>query len=340
MKRTITILTAVLAATAALAAVAWAATSPVVKTGAATMIKPTTAVLNAIVNPEGSNTSYSFQYGLTNAYGGATALKSAGHGTKDTNVKAAIANLIPGTPYHFRVVATNAGGTSYGDDHTFTSAGHPPAVATTAPATSIGKTSATLVGTVNPNGQATTWTFQYGLTTSYGLQTTGGVLPASTTPQTVSMQVQGVAPGTWFHFRIVAYHGTVPSFGADQEFFTLPSPAPKPKVKRFTSPLRDKKRPYTFKTHGSLTVPSSIPKSVACVGNVQVRYFLGHKQVLGDVAPLTPNCGYSSTVSFRHFQGSKKARRVKAQKLVVVVHWGGNGYLAKANSSGKTVTLG
>jgi hypothetical protein len=113
-----------------------------------------------------------------------------------------------------------------------------------------------------------------------------------------------------------------------------------PKVRRFTSPLKDRKRPYTFTTHGSLTVPKSIPKQFACVGSVSVRYFLGHKQVLGDVVPLTPNCGYSSKVSFRHFQGSKRQRRVKAQQLIVVVHWGGNGYLAKANSSSKRVTLG
>jgi hypothetical protein len=305
------------------------------------MIKDTTAMLHATVNPQGSHTSFQFQYGLTNAYGSTTALKSAGHGTKPIDVQQKIAALIPGTEYHFRVVATNAGGTSVGDDKTFKTSGHPPAVATTAPPSAVGTTSATLTGTINPNGQATTWTFQWGLTTAYGNQVGGGVLPASGTTQTVTAALQGIAPGTWFHYRLVAYHGsTIVSPGADQAFFTKPSPAPVPKVRRFTSPLKDRKRPYTFTTHGSLTVPKSIPKQFACVGSVSVRYFLGHKQVLGDVVPLTPNCGYSSKVSFRHFQGSKRQRRVKAQQLIVVVHWGGNGYLAKANSSSKRVTLG
>lgn len=341
MKRTITIVATALAGTGVLTGIALAAVSPAVKTEAATTIKTTSAVLHATVNPQGSKTSYQFQYGLTNAYGSATALKSAGHGLKTVDVKSGVSSLIPGTQYHFRIVATNASGTSIGDDRTFTTAGHPPAVATTAPATSIGKTSATLSGTINPNGEATTWAFQYGLTPSYGLQTAGGVLPASTSTQTVTVAVQGLASGTWFHYRLVAYHGaTIASYGADQAFFTKPSPTPVPKVKRFTSPLKDRNRPYVFKTHGSLTVPRSIPTQFACVGSVQVRYFLGHKQVLGDVAPLSPTCTYSSKVSFRHFQGSRKQRHVKTQKLVVVVHWGGNGYLAKANSSTKTVTLG
>jgi hypothetical protein len=340
MKRTITIVATALAATGVLAGTAAAAVSPTVKTEAAASIKETSAVLHASVNPQGSNTSYQFQYGLTNAYGASTALKSAGHGSKSVEVKDVVASLIPGTPYHFRIVATNAGGTSVGDDHVFTTAGHPPAVATTGPATLVGKNSATLTGTINPNGEATSWAFQYGLTTSYGLQTSGGVLPALTTPQTVAIQVPGLASATWFHYRLVAYHGATPSIGADAAFFTMPSPAPVPKVRRFTSPLKDRKRPYKFTTHGSLTVPRSIPKQFACVGNVQVRYFLGHKQVLGDVTPLSPTCGYSSTVSFRHFQGTRKQRHVKTQKLVVVVHWSGNGYLAKANSSARTVTLG
>jgi hypothetical protein len=341
MKRTTMICSAVLAASAALAASAVAATTPGVKTGAASSVKNTSAVLNATVNPQGSNTSYQFQYGLTNTYGLITPLKSAGHGTKDLAVKSTIENLVPGTQYHYRIIATNANGPSFGIDHAVTTTGHPPAVPTTGTATSIGKTSATVNGTINPNGEATTWAFQYGLTTSYGLQATGGVLPASSTPQPVTSVLQGIAPGTLFHYRLVAFHGATPSYGADQVFFTFPSPAPTPKVKRFTAPLTDKNKPYVFTTHGSLTVPAAIPAAVACFGNVQVRYFLGHKQIAGDVAPLSATCAYTSTATFNRLQGSKRFRRhLQTEKLIVVVHWGGNGYLGAANSSTKTVTIG
>jgi hypothetical protein len=341
MKRTIRIGSVVLAASAAIAASALAAQTPGVKTDAASNVKDTTAVLNATINPQGSNTSYQFQYGLTNVYGAITPLKSAGRGTKSIAVKSPISGLVPGTPYHYRIVATNGSGVSTGLDHTVTTTGHPPAVPTTGTATSIGKTSATVNGTIQPNGEATTWAFQYGLTTSYGLQASGGVLAASTTPSAVTSQLTGIAPGTLFHFRLVAFHGVTPSYGADQTFFTLPSPAPTPKVKRFTSPLTDKKKPYVFTTHGSLTHPAAIPASVACFGDVQVRYFLGHKQIAGDVAALSATCSYTSTATFNRFQGSKKFRKhLKTEKLTVVVHWGGNGYLGAANSGTKTVTLG
>src|SRR5690349_5733149 len=43
--------------------------------------------------------------------------------------------------------------------------------ATTGTADSVSQSSATLSGTVNPNGQATTYYFAYGTSTSYGTQT-------------------------------------------------------------------------------------------------------------------------------------------------------------------------
>jgi hypothetical protein len=341
MKRTITILLVAFAAGAALTGTAAAAMSPGVATGAATDVHDTSAQMHATVNPEGSHTSYQFQYGLTNAYGTSTPVKSAGHGSRVVDVKGTATQLIPGTQYHFRILATSAGGTSVGDDHTFTTTGHPPAVATTGPATSIGKTSATLTGTIEPNGQATTWTFEYGPTTAYGMAVGGGMLPASTAPQTVTAVLQGIVPGTLFHYRLVANHANSTSTpGLDQTFYTFPSPAPKPKIRRFTSPGTDRHRPYVFHTHGSLARHSSIPASVACFGDVQVRYFLGHKQVAGDVVPLSSTCAYSSTATFKHFQGSGRARRARTQRLSVIVHFGGNGYIASANSSEKTVTLG
>src|SRR6478752_10431642 len=62
-----------------------------------------------------------------------------------------------------------------------------PAV-TTAPASDVGKSSATLSGTVNPNGQSTTYFFQYGTTTSYGRQTCPAGAGSGDTPV-------GVHPG-------------------------------------------------------------------------------------------------------------------------------------------------
>ena len=64
------------------AATALAASSPSVTATNPTHVGQTSAQFNGTVNPNGATTSYSFQYGLTSAYGLATPVKSAGHGTK------------------------------------------------------------------------------------------------------------------------------------------------------------------------------------------------------------------------------------------------------------------
>jgi hypothetical protein len=64
-------------------------------------------------------TSYHFEYGPTAAYGQSTPAGSA-VGSVDENVSAVIAGLHPATAYHFRLVATNAGGTTRGADQTMT----------------------------------------------------------------------------------------------------------------------------------------------------------------------------------------------------------------------------
>jgi sugar lactone lactonase YvrE/phosphodiesterase/alkaline phosphatase D-like protein len=92
------------------------------KTEAATEVKATSATLNATINPEGSETSYYFEYGKTTAYGTKTKEESAGSGTSDVPKSEAITGLEAGTTYHFRVVAKGAGVTVEGNDMTFTTA--------------------------------------------------------------------------------------------------------------------------------------------------------------------------------------------------------------------------
>ena len=87
---------------------------PVVVTGVASAITDTTATLNGTVNPSGSETTYHFEYGLTTSYGSTTTITSAGSGFTAVAVSAALTGLISGTEYHFRVTATNSGGTANG----------------------------------------------------------------------------------------------------------------------------------------------------------------------------------------------------------------------------------
>jgi hypothetical protein len=89
------------------------------------------AAVGAAVNPNGSATTYQIQYGPTAAYGHTTGSLPAADvltGSANQHVSAALAGLAPLTTYHYRVVATNARGTTYGRDRTFTTTVVPPAV--------------------------------------------------------------------------------------------------------------------------------------------------------------------------------------------------------------------
>jgi phosphodiesterase/alkaline phosphatase D-like protein len=308
------------------AGVALAASSPTVTTGAATNRTDTSVVLNGTVNPNGNTTGYVFDYGLTTGYGLASTAHSAGHGAKPVAVKSTISGLLPGTTYHYRITALNRSGTGTGADRTFTTTGHPPAAAQTGPPSQVGKTTATPTGTINPEGEATTWVVQYGLTGAYGFETFAQTLPAVTTPVTVSIQLQGLAPGTLFHYQVVAIHGgSVVSRGGDQTFLTEPNPRPHPRVRTRTTPSRASHKPFAFTTSGTVRGPSFIPPALACSGSASIRYFDGRRRVASTVAAIGPDCKFSAGVSFRRLINHQSTA------LTVAIHYSGNGYLAPAD---------
>ncbi len=119
--------------------------------------------------------------------------------------------------YHYRIVASNGFGTSYGNDQQFTTPPVPPTVGTKVPSgvTSVG---ATLNGSVNPNGAETKYLFEYGFTTSYGTKTTEVSAGAGRTPIIVSKALTGLEFGATYHYRIVASNSAGTSVGTDQSF--------------------------------------------------------------------------------------------------------------------------
>ena len=94
---------------------------PVVITGAPSGVGGSSAKLNgAVANPGLGAANVVFQWGTTSAYGSQATGPSVPAGAGATAVSAGIAGLAPGTTYHYRVVATNPDGTSYGPDRAFT----------------------------------------------------------------------------------------------------------------------------------------------------------------------------------------------------------------------------
>ncbi len=145
-----------------------------------------------------------------------------------TATSAAISGLSYQLKYFWRVNATDSYGTSaWSNIWSFTTIFNPnPAVVTTYPATSVGQTTATLNGAVNPNGLSTTVQFDYGTTISYG--TTVAAIQSPVTGSTTisdSVSLTGLTLNTLYHFRIRATNTNGISYGADSTFTTL-APVP------------------------------------------------------------------------------------------------------------------
>lgn len=197
---------------------------PAVQTGEAKSVGQTTAVLTGSVDPNGAETTYVFEYGTTEAYGLRTAERSAGAGTAAVAVEVPIERLTASTTYHYRVVATNSAGTVRGPDRTFRTDAPPPnpqpPVATTGGARGVSATAATLTGTVNPRGTATSYRFEFGTSTRYGARTPEQPAGAGSRTLAVDGTIGGLASGTRYHFRLVATNAAGVSRGRDRTFTT------------------------------------------------------------------------------------------------------------------------
>ena len=101
-------------------------------------------------------------------------------------------------------------------------------IVTTGFASSITANSATLNGSVNPNGLATTAYFQWGTTTSYGNNTPPESIGSGTTALNVYEPISGsgLNPNNTYHFQLVANNSGGTAYGGDQTFTTLSGGTP------------------------------------------------------------------------------------------------------------------
>jgi hypothetical protein len=186
--------------------------------------------LKGSVNPNGSATTYQFEYGTTTSYGSKIPVPEASVGSDSTAVAVAqtVTSLLPNTTYHYRLTAHNGGNTAMTGDKTLLTLPAPPA----APAAEVNAPQATiggflLKGAVNPDSLSTTYHFEFGTTTAYGTNLPEPDASAGSGESAVAVkeEVTGLLPNTTYHYRIVASNSEGPGVSGDQAFTT---PPPKP----------------------------------------------------------------------------------------------------------------
>jgi hypothetical protein len=141
------------------------------------------------------------------------------------NVVANISGLTANTTYHFRIVASNADGTTLGGDSHFTTltgtTGPPFVTTNSANLRYIGwppRPEVIFNGTVDANGLITTVYFEYGRTASYGFTTANQTVTGNTYQNVSATIVGGPDPFCSQHFRIVATNNDGTSYGNDMTF--------------------------------------------------------------------------------------------------------------------------
>jgi hypothetical protein len=178
------------------------------------------ARLTGTVDPEQVDAAYHFEYGTTESYGNRTAIGHTGVNANDVTVIQQVGELLPGTTYHYRLVANNIAGIQIGADHTFTTGAATPPLVVTGGSSGVAQNSATITGSVNTNGLPTVYGFEIGTSTDYGPVTGLGAVGAGSNESPASLSLTGLLPGATYHYRLTATNidGTV--YGSDQIFTT------------------------------------------------------------------------------------------------------------------------
>jgi hypothetical protein len=199
-------------------------------------VKASSVVLLGELNPENAPTRYAYQYAtgraceeaeqelehavqLNECLGVAESLTRESVAYGKIHTTAELPALQPATAYRYRMVATshNTAKTetreSQGPEAQLTTAPAAQPQAQTGRVSAVGTTSATISGSVNPDGQPATYCFELGVyagsQTQYGALTSGTV-PVNTTPIGEAFGVSGLQPGTTYAYRIKI---STPGFG-------------------------------------------------------------------------------------------------------------------------------
>jgi hypothetical protein len=138
------------------------------------------------------------------------------------------AGLTSGTKYFYRVSAVDSTGFEGSRSYTASAVFGPAPVVTTTAATTISTTSATLNGSVNPNGLATTGWFEWGVDSLFRAysSTASQSIGSGTSAIPVTANLTGLNQNRTYYYRVVAQNSVGTTSGSVVSFATsAPLPA-------------------------------------------------------------------------------------------------------------------
>lgn len=255
-------------------------------TTAASDVSPTTVTLNGTINPNGftvgsAHFRISSVYSTLSTYSSiSVSVSGIGTGTSAVPVSSFMPGLYPNTTYYYQMVACEAvptaalgravqGGSNLktrdgskslagtalkcykGAIMSFTTSAAPTIGVTTTAATSVTSTSATLNGTINPNGlYVSSATFRYGTSPTLATFSIAPVdvsgLGTGTSAVPFSVPITGLTPNTTYYFQLTATEGCAEAASCAMGKTSTISPIVKGEILSFTTPVQFRPPVFTM----------------------------------------------------------------------------------------------
>jgi hypothetical protein len=206
-----------------------------VTTGTATALAKTSATLNGTINPEGTELEECFfEYGkkehaLEGTVPCAETPAAIGNGNSAVPVHADVTGLDGATEYVFRLAGKNEFGTNVGQFAEFKTRG--PAIERESVA-AVTPTSAIFKAQINPNGEATSYFFEYvseadfnasGFANAIQLPSGGETIGSGTVGVEVEQEAIDLTPRSTYHLRVTASNASGDVTAPEIVFSTFPT---------------------------------------------------------------------------------------------------------------------
>lgn len=198
---------------------------PTVTTSTLVVVSNSVAVVTGRVTPNGAQTTYWYEYGMTSALGTRVANQGVGGGYQSISAPAIVNGLSANTTYYYRLVAQNTFGTVVGKSYSFMTNSNPPLqgigpTTRTDAASAITRTTSTLNGQITPNNAEASYWFEYGETTELGNTTAIQSGGNGTVTKSVSVTLSNLKPLTKYYFRLNAQNQFGTMTGGTMSFTT------------------------------------------------------------------------------------------------------------------------